>query len=568
MKFEFTITNKVDTAAWRISNSKLEQDLNELTTGKVSEEEVTSYLMDMIQTLKPVDNNQHNDMLFLMYDAPSSMPADARVEYVYKPTYLAATILMTAMNRYNSIAANTAVRKTTHGVLEATMGRNFVGAGYDEYIGLLETLRIFAQGDTMEFIKKFPQINERFVSKLEEALTFLETEICTGKIKDVWSSEDYSDKGKKILAMYQNTIIPESTHVWYACYGSNLSKERFMKYIRCCTDKTPPSEDRPFLFRHPIYFAKSASNWQNGGKAFLDDSSVGMTYGRAYKITRDQYEEIKQFEGADYTKNLSLGEIDGIPVYSFTDTQKNAPQKTPSSKYFSTILTGLRECYGEEFANVILENQLVAKVFPGYTFAVVRAVKENTHHISNAEISFATGLELSEVIIATTWLVKHNVIQQDRRSINAGHLINDPQAFFFTVDSPNARDLVVTMLDSMPRENQEVVTNSFEAEAEGNRSFVFASRIERSSRNRLEAIRLHGCKCQVCGFDFGQVYGDVGKNYIEVHHITPLAKQGGEQVVNPETDLVCLCANCHRMIHRNRHRPLSVDALRKIVNNR
>ena len=35
--------------------------------------------------------------------------------------------------------------------------------------------------------------------------------------------------------------------------------------------------------------------------------------------------------------------------------------------------------------------------------------------------------------------------------------------------------------------------------------------------------------------------------------------------VNPQTDMVVLCANCHRMIHRNRDGMLSPDELRSLT---
>ena len=54
----------------------------------------------------------------------------------------------------------------------------------------------------------------------------------------------------------------------------------------------------------------------------------------------------------------------------------------------------------------------------------------------------------------------------------------------------------------------------------------------------------------ICGFDFELKYGELGKGYIEIHHIKPLSNLTEVVVVNPETDLICVCANCHRMLHR------------------
>lgn len=68
-----------------------------------------------------------------------------------------------------------------------------------------------------------------------------------------------------------------------------------------------------------------------------------------------------------------------------------------------------------------------------------------------------------------------------------------------------------------------------------------------------------------CGFDFEKVYGDYGRNFIEVHHVKPLYDLGKEEVVNPQTDLVCLCSNCHRMIHRKKEAILSVEQLTQII---
>lgn len=56
--------------------------------------------------------------------------------------------------------------------------------------------------------------------------------------------------------------------------------------------------------------------------------------------------------------------------------------------------------------------------------------------------------------------------------------------------------------------------------------------------------------CECCGFDFSRAYNVIGEDYIEVHHKNPVSQRGGEYEVNPKTDLVPLCSNCHSMIHR------------------
>ena len=113
--------------------------------------------------------------------------------------------------------------------------------------------------------------------------------------------------------------------------------------------------------------------------------------------------------------------------------------------------------------------------------------------------------------------------------------------------------------------DEETVQEETAGTTEGKRTVYYTTKYERSSKNREAAIRIHGTKCMICGFDFGQKYGELGKGYIEVHHIKPLATLEQEVVINPETDLICVCANCHRMLHRFKNYIVTVEELTYIV---
>lgn len=100
---------------------------------------------------------------------------------------------------------------------------------------------------------------------------------------------------------------------------------------------------------------------------------------------------------------------------------------------------------------------------------------------------------------------------------------------------------------------------------EGGKAKYYTTRIERDKRYRNEAIRIHGLKCQICGFDFNEVYGTLGEGFIEVHHRVPLYSLEQEIIPNPKTDLICVCSNCHRMLHRHKHSIIEPEELREIV---
>lgn len=79
---------------------------------------------------------------------------------------------------------------------------------------------------------------------------------------------------------------------------------------------------------------------------------------------------------------------------------------------------------------------------------------------------------------------------------------------------------------------------------------VTMKRRERSRRNRLLCLAIHGSICTVCGVDPASIYGPKCGQILEVHHLEPLSEAAQPRLYDPKTDLIPLCPNCHRAIHR------------------
>lgn len=90
-------------------------------------------------------------------------------------------------------------------------------------------------------------------------------------------------------------------------------------------------------------------------------------------------------------------------------------------------------------------------------------------------------------------------------------------------------------------------------------------RHERDLRARLTCIEHYGCKCAICGFDFEEQYGEVGKDYIEVHHIVPISSTEGEHTVDPINDLIPVCSNCHSILHRKWPVPYTPNEVKSMI---
>lgn len=85
---------------------------------------------------------------------------------------------------------------------------------------------------------------------------------------------------------------------------------------------------------------------------------------------------------------------------------------------------------------------------------------------------------------------------------------------------------------------------------EGHRRTITVNKYERSSVARQKCIEEHGLNCAVCNMNFEEVYGEIGKGFIHVHHIVPLHEVGGSYKVDYKKDLVPVCPNCHSMLHK------------------
>jgi 5-methylcytosine-specific restriction protein A len=91
---------------------------------------------------------------------------------------------------------------------------------------------------------------------------------------------------------------------------------------------------------------------------------------------------------------------------------------------------------------------------------------------------------------------------------------------------------------------------------------VLVNRYERNPQARKACLTKFGYDCNVCGFNFETTYGDIGEEYIHVHHLVDISTLGEGYEIDPKEDLRPVCANCHSMLHTERP-AMSIAALKK-----
>ena len=85
-------------------------------------------------------------------------------------------------------------------------------------------------------------------------------------------------------------------------------------------------------------------------------------------------------------------------------------------------------------------------------------------------------------------------------------------------------------------------------------------------RKKASFRKRHGrLFCEACGFDATEAYGERGDDCIECHHTRPIAFMRLSETTKL-TNLVLLCANCHRVVH-TRSPWLWIDQLKRLLAN-
>lgn len=111
----------------------------------------------------------------------------------------------------------------------------------------------------------------------------------------------------------------------------------------------------------------------------------------------------------------------------------------------------------------------------------------------------------------------------------------------------------------------EVGTGATSDYVEGAVKQILVNAYERNPKARRACIDHYGLNCIVCDFNFQAKYGVIGRNFIHVHHLIPLAIRDSQYQVDPIKDLRPVCPNCHAMLHAS-DPPFSIEEIQELQN--
>jgi hypothetical protein len=171
------------------------------------------------------------------------------------------------------------------------------------------------------------------------------------------------------------------------------------------------------------------------------------------------------------------------------------------------------------------------------------------------------GIEIEEVRLSNEEDMLEREVLKTHPVLGQNRVITNPVGTVFRLNTEEEK----TLLD-LWQGNSAVIKDVQYSALEGGLQLKSHYRRERSrkliSLKKEQYKSSHGVlRCEICGLSFVEIYPEsLGEDFIEVHHKTPLS-QIEKTVKTTLDDLILVCANCHRMIHRTKDCERNVELL-------
>lgn len=162
------------------------------------------------------------------------------------------------------------------------------------------------------------------------------------------------------------------------------------------------------------------------------------------------------------------------------------------------------------------------------------------------------GIELQDVRLSDEEDMLERDIVKTHPILGKSRIIANPVGTVFRLNSEEEK-----ILGNLWQGSFAIVKDVQYSAMEGGLQLKSHYRRERSrkliSLKKEQYKQSHGVlRCEICGLSFVEIYPEsLSEDFIEVHHKTPLS-QIEKTIKTTLDDLILVCANCHRMIHRTK----------------
>jgi predicted HNH restriction endonuclease len=186
-----------------------------------------------------------------------------------------------------------------------------------------------------------------------------------------------------------------------------------------------------------------------------------------------------------------------------------------------------------------------------YAFAIHNNIIKNVYIIDKWHDGNTTTYKTKR-INSNDPKIKDRIEFTGKIDLNMQHFIGKDVSIYYSRGEANPiKYMELEQLQNLIKENiiypDDIEDNNL---YEGSKKQIIVNAYERNSKARQECINKYGYICSICKFDFEKKYGEIGKSFIHVHHITPLSEINEKYKIDPIKDLIPVCPNCHAMLHK------------------
>jgi gamma-glutamylcyclotransferase (GGCT)/AIG2-like uncharacterized protein YtfP len=265
-------------------------------------------------------NDQDQDGFWGMIESPE-VDGDARLEFWYKPTYIATAYLL----KYWLLSLDR--EKTIEGLerilakgLKASTGRGFNGHGHDDMEGRIEAVAIFKAGGVISLLEQQPNLCPEFTTVFQGVIEGLRNSQETNQTRGDWG-EEYRDR---ILEALKGFPIEEGSLVFV--YGTLMKGQRNHKAY----------------LSHSKFITKGVvvgyTMYDLGSFPGIKKSKKGVVEGEVYKVDQVTLKALDHLEGEgtlyvrDTAKVIGNGmTLNNVYLYLYNQSvsKKKAIQRQP-----------------------------------------------------------------------------------------------------------------------------------------------------------------------------------------------------------------------------------------------
>lgn len=238
-------------------------------------------------------------------------------------------------------------------------------------------------------------------------------------------------------------------------------------------------------------------------------------------------------------------------------------------RYEKLLLPGTEVIYYKgKLKNIAFRNKRLSDS-PHY-FAMARIGKVYSDKESSKGDLFATIIDFSPFSKPILAKIEDSYLEEipESRIVNYwrdGVRQIDSNVFNLITSKLHPNEILEPKPDYHTENTLNDTSNELESETEGKAKSRFVTTYERNPKYRTQAIAIHGNSCVACGFNFGKFYGAYADGFIHIHHVVPVSEFESPKRIDPEMDLIPLCANCHSVVHRKKSETLSIKQLKGFI---